>query len=91
MPGADHAVGARRSAKGDIFARYDGKLQAFLDFVLAQYVNQGVEELDQEKLAGLLQLKYHSVADAADQLGGVPVIRDTFVGFQQYLYAPADR
>jgi type I restriction enzyme, R subunit len=33
--------------KGEIFARYDGKLQAFLDFVLAQYVRQGVEELDQ--------------------------------------------
>ena len=77
--------GSRRS-KGEIFTRYDGKLQAFLDFVLAQYVNQGVEELDQEKLGHLLELKYHTVSDAADQLGGVPVIRDTFVGFQQYLY-----
>jgi len=72
--------------KVGILSRYDDKLQAFLDFVLAQYVKQGVEELDQEKLAGLLQLKYHSVADAADQLGGVSVIRDTFIGFQQYLY-----
>ena len=36
--------------RGDIFSRYDPKLQAFLDFVLAQYVKQGVEELDQEKL-----------------------------------------
>jgi len=72
--------------KVGILSRYDDKLQAFLDFVLAQYVKQGVEELDQEKLAGLLQLKYHSVADAADQLGGVLVIRDTFIGFQQYLY-----
>ena len=47
---------------------------------------QGVEELDQEKLGSLLELKYHSVPDAIDQLGEVPVIRDTFVGFQQYLY-----
>src|SRR5262249_53552997 len=77
-------VHARKSA---ILARYDDKLQAFLDFVLAQYVEQGVGELDQEKLSDLLQLKYHTVADAADQLGGIPVIRDTFVGFQQYLYA----
>jgi len=74
--------------KGGIFARYDGKLQAFLDFVLAQYVKQGVEELDQDKLTSLLVLKYHSVPDAVDQLGGVPTIKDTFVGFQQYLYAP---
>jgi type I restriction enzyme R subunit len=72
--------------KGEIFTRYDGKLQTFLHFVLAQYVKQGVEELDQEKLGHLLELKYHTASDAAEQLGGVPVIRDTFVGFQQYLY-----
>jgi type I restriction enzyme R subunit len=72
--------------KGGIFIRYDGKLRAFLDFVLAQYVKQGVGELDQEKLGDLLQLRYHTVTDAADQLGGVPLIRDTFIGFQQYLY-----
>ena len=72
--------------RGDIFARYDGKLQAFLDFVLAQYVKEGVNQLDQDKLGSLLELKYYSVPDAADQLGGVPVIRDTFVEFQQYLY-----
>lgn len=76
-------VQARKDA---IFARYDGKLQAFLDFVLAQYVSHGVGELDQAKLGNLLELKYHTVSDAAEQLGGVPVIRDTFVGFQQYLY-----
>jgi type I restriction enzyme R subunit len=74
--------------KDEIFMRYDGRLQAFLDFVLAQYIKQGVEELDQGKLGHLLELKYHTVSDAAEQLGGVPVIRDTFVGFQQYLYRP---
>ena len=72
--------------KGTIFAQYDGKLQAFLDFVLAQYVRQGVGELDQEKLGHLLELKYHTVSDAAEQLGGVPAIRDTFIGFQRLLY-----
>ena len=77
------------SRKSDIFSRYDAKLRMFLDFVLLQYVNQGVEELDQEKLGNLLELKYHTVSDAAAQLGGVPVIRDTFVGFQQYLYERA--
>jgi type I restriction enzyme R subunit len=72
--------------KNDILGRYDTKLQVFLDFVLAQYVKQGVGELDQEKLGDLLQLKYHTINDAAHQLGGVPVIRDTFIGFQRYLY-----
>ena len=72
--------------KSNILGHYDPKLQAFVDFVLAQYISQGVGELDQEKLSDLLQLKYRSVPDAIDQLGDVPAIRDTFVGFQQYLY-----
>jgi type I restriction enzyme, R subunit len=74
------------TCKSKILGKYDSKLQAFLDFVLAQYVRQGVGELDQEKLGDLLQLKYHTVTDAAEQLGGVGAIRDTFIGFQQYLY-----
>ena len=72
--------------KAGILARYDSKLQAFLDFVLTQYVSQGDEELGQDKLGNLLSLKYHTVSDAAAELGGVPMIRDTFVGFQRYLY-----
>jgi type I restriction enzyme R subunit len=74
------------SRKTDIFSRYDGNLQAFLDFVLAQYVSQGVEELDQEKLGSLLELKYHTVDDAAVQLGNLSAVRDAFVGFQPRLY-----
>jgi type I restriction enzyme R subunit len=71
-----------------IFSKYESKLQTFLDFVLSQYVKQGVEELDEDKLGALVQLKYHTVADAAKALGGVPAIRDTFIGFQRYLYGP---
>jgi type I restriction enzyme R subunit len=73
--------------RGEIFSRYEPKLQTFLDFVLGQYIAQGVGELDQEKLGALLQLKYHTIDDAASQLGSVPLIRDTFLGFQQHLYA----
>jgi type I restriction enzyme, R subunit len=80
-------VETRRS---DIFSRYDSRLQAFLDFVFGQYVKEGVGEPDQEKLGNLLELKYHTIDDAAAQLGGVPTIRDTFIGFQQYLYEGRD-
>lgn len=72
--------------RGTIFSGYDGKLQAFLEFVLSQYVQEGVRELDQEKLPHLLELKYHAVSDAAEQLGGVSRIREAFVGFQRHLY-----
>jgi type I restriction enzyme R subunit len=70
-----------------ILQRYEPKLQEFLDFVLTQYVGHGVAELDQEKLGSLLELKYHTVNDAAARLGGTSIIRDAFLGFQRYLYA----
>ncbi len=72
--------------KGQIYSRYDYKQQEFLEFVLAQYIKEGVGELDQEKLPALLELKYHAVSDAATELGNVAEIRDVFIGFQQYLY-----
>lgn len=72
--------------KDEILKDYDDKLQSFLEFVLGQYEEQGVSELDQSKLPSLLELKYSSTADAANQLGGIPKIRDAFVGFQRHLY-----
>tara|TARA_B100002003_G_C14132943_1_gene544876 strand:- start:80 stop:2416 length:2337 start_codon:yes stop_codon:yes gene_type:complete len=72
--------------KDIILSKYDEKLQAFLDFVLNEYVKEGVYELDDAKLPHLLELKYGSVDDAAEQLGGVSRIRDAFIGFQEHLY-----
>ncbi len=72
--------------KDQIFSEYDEKLQAFLDFVLEQYVKEGVRELDQEKLPHLLELKYNAVSDATVHLGSVSRIRETFIGFQKSLY-----
>ena len=70
-----------------IAAQYDSKLQAFLDFVLSQYVSEGVGELDEVKLPQLLELKYKAIRDAAVELGGIPNIRSAFVGFQRHLYS----
>lgn len=72
--------------RDQIFDHYDGKLQTFLDFVLAQYVKEGIGELDQDKLPGLLKAKYYNINDGAAALGGIPKIRDAFIGFQQHLY-----
>jgi hypothetical protein len=47
------------NARVYINTKFSAKQQLFLDFVLSHYVTVGVEELDQEKLAPLLQLKYH--------------------------------
>jgi type I restriction enzyme R subunit len=73
-------------ARPSIQATFPEKQQAFLDFVLSQYVTEGVEELDQDKLSPLLILRYKAISDAILELGAPPEIRDMFVGFQQYLY-----
>lgn len=73
--------------KERIYSVYDDeKLRTFLDFVLGEYVKEGVAELDQAKLPQLLALKYRAVNDAARELGGIPKIRETFIGFQKFLY-----
>jgi len=76
-------------AKVEIRTHFTGKHQAFIDFVLAQYVRVGVDELAQDKLSPLLKLKYHNaIADAVADLGKPEEIGRVFAGFQKYLYQP---
>jgi type I restriction enzyme R subunit len=73
-------------SKNNIFDNLDVKQKEFIHFVLAKYIESGVEELSQEKLPGLLELKYQSISDAAEKLGGVDIIKETFIAFQKHLY-----
>jgi type I restriction enzyme R subunit len=73
-----------------IEAQFDTKQQAFLNFVLAQYVRVGVDELDRSQLSPLLKLKYNNaIADAVADLGNPEEIGSLFAGFQKFLYQPA--
>lgn len=72
--------------KGGILSKYDDKLGTFIDFVLAQYVREGVGELSDTKLPSLLELKYKAIANATAELGGASRVREAFVGFQSELY-----
>ncbi len=65
---------------------YNVKQQSFLNFVLEQYVREGVSELDDQKLPELLELKYKAIADAKSELGNIKSIRENFIGFQKSLY-----
>lgn len=65
--------------------------QTFLEFVLFKYIDTGFEELDQSRLPNLIELKYQSMTDAADALGGVDQIRNLFFGFQKQLYGEQPR
>jgi type I restriction enzyme, R subunit len=62
------------------------KQKEFLEFVLDKYIEKGVEELDEEKLPILLNLKYDAIVDAEKNLGNVAQIRCTFFDFQRELY-----
>lgn len=79
-----------RATKAKVeFKDYNPKQQEFLNFVLEQYVKEGVEELDDAKLSPLLLLKYKAIADAKKELGDIKSIRNAFISFQQYLYKGA--
>ena len=74
-------------AKVYLNSGFNAKQRAFLEFVLAHYVSDGVDELASEKLSSLLRLKYqNSMADAEADLGPAAGIRSLFSGFQRYLY-----
>lgn len=75
------------NSKENIFEGIDEKNKEFLDFILSKYEKKGVEELGEEKLPILLNLKYNSPADAINILGDVGSIRSTFFSFQKHLYA----
>jgi type I restriction enzyme R subunit len=80
---------AQRAAQASAEAHehFNDRQQAFIDFVLSQYVTQGVDELDADKLTPLLRLKYNNaISDAVADLGGTVQIRTMFTGFQKYLY-----
>jgi len=78
-------------SKDKIFKGLNEKQKEFLDFVLSKYEEKGVEELDEEKLPVLLNLKYHAIANAEQSLGSVDSIRSIFFAFQKNLYAKANK
>ncbi|HVT00620.1 MAG TPA: DEAD/DEAH box helicase family protein [Patescibacteria group bacterium] len=75
------------SSKSTILNGLNKEQKDFLEFVLDKYIDTGVEELSEEKLPDLLNLKYQAVSDAEQALGGVDKIRSTFFNFQKNLYA----
>lgn len=74
-------------SKDKIYKGLDDRQKEFLDFVLSKYEEKGVEELDEEKLPVLLNLKYHAIANAEQLLGNVDTIRNIFFAFQKSLYS----
>ena len=76
-----------KQAKNKILKGMDEEQKDFTNFILSKYIEKGVEELDEEKLPILLNLKYQAIANAEQSLGDVDEIRNIFFSFQKNLYS----
>ena len=74
------------NAQGNIYTFLNERQRDFIEFILRNYVQDGVDELDISKLSSSLTSKYGSVFEGQKQLGDVDEIKRVFVEFQQHLY-----
>ena len=61
----------------------------FIFYVLRNYVDVGVDELDVSNMSTVLTAKYGSIHAAQQALDNVQSIQSTFIDFQQHLYKEA--
>ena len=68
----------------------EAKQLEFIDFLVSQYIESGVGELEESKLETLLEIKYSDVFSAVQTLGkgDVGKVRKLFLDFQKNLYLP---
>ena len=74
------------TAQAHIYIGLNEKQKEFISFVLAKYIESGVNELSIENLPELLKFKYGTAMDGIRELGDIQITQNTFVGFQKYLY-----
>lgn len=58
----------------------------FIRFVLNNYIQEGIDELDVSNLSTIINAKYGSINEAQKELGSSSEIKEAFTGFQKYLY-----
>jgi type I restriction enzyme R subunit len=73
-------------AQGNIYNLLNAEQRDFVKFVLNNYIQDGVDELDIGKLSTTINSKYGSISEATRHLGTTEEIRRLFVDFQQQLY-----
>jgi type I restriction enzyme R subunit len=68
----------------------EAKQLEFIDFLVSQYIESGVGELEEGKLETLLEIKYADVFHGIQQVGGGEAsnVRNLFLTFQKNLYLP---
>ncbi len=75
----------------DMMKTLSKQQQEFVEFILGLYVRNGFKELGMDKLGTLIDMKYHTIADAKQQLNMNPMeMRNFFLGMQKELYKGKD-
>ena len=75
--------------KDNIYNLLSDAQREFVEYVLRNYVDVGVDELDVSKLSTVLTAKYGSIHAAQLKLGTPQEIQRTFIEFQKNLYKEA--
>ncbi|MBL6606111.1 MAG: DEAD/DEAH box helicase family protein [Alphaproteobacteria bacterium] len=75
--------------KDNIYNLLNAAQRDFVEYVLRNYVDVGVDELDVSKLSTVLTAKYGSIHAAQLKLGTPQEIQRTFIEFQKNLYKEA--
>ena len=73
----------------NIYTMLNAQQREFVSYVLRNYVEVGVDELDIGNLSTVLTAKYGSVHEAQQELGDVEEVQRTFIEFQEHLYKEA--
>ena len=58
----------------------------FIRFVLNNYIQEGIDELDISNLSTIINAKYGSINEAQKELGSSDEIKAAFTDFQKFLY-----
>ena len=73
-------------AQDNIYKFINKDQTEFIRFVLNNYIQHGIEELDISNLSTIITAKYNSINEGQKELGSLDEIKKTFTDFQKYLY-----
>ena len=76
-----------KAAESNIYALLNEKQKDFIGFVLRNYIQDGVDELDISKLSTVIKSKYGGIPEAEKALGDTDEINKVFIDFQRHLYS----
>ena len=77
------------ASRENILNMLNAEQREFVEYVLRNYIDVGVDELDVGKLGTIITAKYGGIYAAQQKLGDANEIRKTFIEFQKHLYKVA--